>query len=291
VEAGAGSTNTFTVTAVADRVSLDAQRRGLASFTVSNTSDQQRRGRAQVVPLEGAEASWFTVVGDVARSFGPDATEQYPVQIAVPPTAPAGTRSFRLDGVSEDNPDEDTTAGPTVTFEVPAPEAAKKKKFPWWIVALVAVVLIGIAVAVVLITGGDDEPDKPKARPAAAFAGVWVNPDSTSDGIDRLAITVKEDTLTFAPSGCPNIKLGRVPRAIDRAFDRRPRPRCRFAAQPTQFKGEPVLVNVTVNFGDDVMQTRQLSLELAKPARDSLRVTETRQGDSFGYSLDKQKAP
>jgi hypothetical protein len=197
VEAGPG--NSFAVTAVAAGVSLDGERRGLASFTVSNTTDQPRRGRAQVVPLAGADATWFTVVGDAARPFQPGATEQFPVQIAVPPAAPGGTASFRLDAVAEDNPDEDTTSGPTVTFEVPGPKAAAKRKLPWWIAALVAVVLVGVVVTVLLVSGGDDSPKSATLPPREALIGNWVNDGAgTEKEIVRVQISADSgDILNY----------------------------------------------------------------------------------------------
>jgi hypothetical protein len=163
--------NTFSVTAVADRVSLDAQRKGLASFTITNTTDQPARGRGQVTVTPPAEAAWITVVGEASRPIPAGSTEQYPVQIAVAPTAPAGTYSFRLDAVNEANPDEDTTAGPTVTFEAPAAEAPVKRKFPWWIVILIAVVVVGAVIVVLLVSGGDDEGTLPAGN-------VIKNPDA-----------------------------------------------------------------------------------------------------------------
>jgi serine/threonine-protein kinase len=51
--------------------------------------------------------------------------------------------------VSEENPDEDFTEGPSVAFAVAAPPPPKKK-FPWWILAVVGGVLLLIIIAVVV---------------------------------------------------------------------------------------------------------------------------------------------
>ena len=62
--------------------------------------------------------------------------------------------------MAEENPDEDFTEGPSVSFEVAAEE--KKKGFPWWIVAVAAVVILGAIAAIVLATrGGGGAPAKP----------------------------------------------------------------------------------------------------------------------------------
>src|SRR5207253_9939754 len=66
---------------------------------------------------------------------------QVVVQLNVPPASPPGSYSFRLDAVSEVNPDEDFTEGPSVAFDVAAPPPAKKKKFPWWILIVVGAIV------------------------------------------------------------------------------------------------------------------------------------------------------
>jgi hypothetical protein len=304
--------NTFSVTAVATSVSLDPQRRALASFTVSNTSAQPTRGRGVVVPVQGADAGWFTVVGEAARAIGPGATEQYPVQIAVPPTAPAGTCSFRLDAVNENNPDEDTTAGPTVTFEVPAPEAAKKK-FPWWIVVLVAVVLIGAGVAVALIAGGGDDEKRPVAStpttgttdtqptvtepppppPEQAFDGVWKNPDTSSRGVDRMVIQVKDGQVRIEPDGCSKVVVEAIQNQSGQSFPASA-VECKFDAPTVPFTGEPIVAPVRVsarvnvsflNINVDVQVRFELSI--ASPQKDRLRVVENRGSETITYTLDK----
>ncbi len=81
-------------------------------------------------------------------------------QIAAPTGTKPGTYSVRCDAVAEENPDEDFTEGPSVSFEVAAEE--KKKGFPWWIVAVAAVVILGAIAAVVLLSrGGGGAPAKP----------------------------------------------------------------------------------------------------------------------------------
>jgi heat shock protein HslJ len=139
----------FAITTTANAVSLDAQRRSEASFTVSNTSGSPIRGRAQLTPDPPASAAWLTLMGESEQDFPTGGTEQYTVRIVVPADTPAGTYSFRLNMVGVENPDELFTQGPTVTFQVP--EQEPKKPFPFWIV----IVAIGaLALCCALGVGG-----------------------------------------------------------------------------------------------------------------------------------------
>jgi eukaryotic-like serine/threonine-protein kinase len=152
----------FTVTAAGQKVSLDKTGAAQASFTVTNTSPQDHRGRLLTRPRDPAKPEWFSVVGDAVRSFAPNAAEQVVAQLNVPPGSPPGSYSFRLDAVAEDDPDEDYTEGPSVAFEVAPPPAPGKKKFPWWILIVAAVVLLIVigVVAWLLLR------DRPKAIPS-----------------------------------------------------------------------------------------------------------------------------
>jgi hypothetical protein len=141
--------NPFAITAASNSVPLRDDRSGQAVFTVFNASGRPIRGRARVVAEDPNAEQWLSLVGDAERAFGIAGTEQFVVQIEAPATAPAGAMRFRLDMVDVENPDENYSRGPTVTFQVPeAP--APSKPFPWWIVAVVAgiIVLIGVAFVV-----------------------------------------------------------------------------------------------------------------------------------------------
>jgi hypothetical protein len=140
----------FTITVATNTIRLDTNRRGEASFTVFNAAGRPIRGRAQLVPQDAAVADWLTLQGAAERDFGIAEAHHFTARIAVPADAPAGSYPFRLDMVGVENPDEQYTQGPTVTFQAPEPEP--KKPFPWWIIAAAAgaVLLIGIILAVIL---------------------------------------------------------------------------------------------------------------------------------------------
>jgi len=159
----------FTVTATGQRVNLDAGGTAQAPFTVTSSSTETLRGRLLVRPSEPAKPEWFSVAGESTRDFAPDASEQVVIQLNIPPDTTPGSYSFRLDAVSEVDPDEDFTEGPSVAFEV-APPPQPKKKFPWWIAAAAGgvVLLIIIGVVVFLLVRGDDGR---RARPIATGTG------------------------------------------------------------------------------------------------------------------------
>jgi hypothetical protein len=159
----------FAVTAAGQRVNLDAAGSAQAPFTVTNTAAQTLKARLLARPSDPAKAQWLSIVGEASRDFAPNASEQVVVQLDVPPGTPPGSYAFRLDAVSEAEPDEDFTEGPSVAFEV-APPPQPKKKFPWWIAAVAGgvVLLIIIGVVVFLLVRGDGGRS---ARPIATGTG------------------------------------------------------------------------------------------------------------------------
>ncbi|HXJ92194.1 MAG TPA: PASTA domain-containing protein [Terriglobia bacterium] len=144
---------TFTVTAASEKVPLDAKGTGDIAFTVSNKSGRSVRGRVKVVPQAPAIKSWLALVGDVEQDFLPGRTQQVTVRVTVPPGSAEGTYAFRLDCVSVEQPDEDYTQGPTVSFPVAKPKE-KPKPFPWWIPVAAALLLGAVGVSVWLYERG-----------------------------------------------------------------------------------------------------------------------------------------
>jgi len=140
------SVPSFTITAAGTRVNLDSSGTARAQFTVTNTTPQSVRGRLLARPAAPASPDWFTIVGESVRDFGPNAAEQVVAQLDVPPGSPPGAYTFRLDAVSQVEPDEDFTEGPSVAFDVAQAPAPPKKKFPWWILIVVGVLLVVVII-------------------------------------------------------------------------------------------------------------------------------------------------
>lgn len=115
-----------------------------ASFTVRYVGDRTVEARAQPVALNGAKDDWLEVESPTTREMEPNQTQNFKVTVKAPPGTPAGEYAMRLDMVSVDNTDEEYDKGPTVSFSVgeskePEPEPSG---FPWWVVAVIAVVLV-----------------------------------------------------------------------------------------------------------------------------------------------------
>lgn len=134
----------FTVTAAHNKVKLDSSGAAHGTFTVTNTSAQTLKGRLLARAADPAAPEWFTVVGDSVRDFAPNAPAQIVVQLAVPQGSPPGSYSFRLDAVSQVDPDEDYTVGPSVAFEIKAPDKPKRPILPWALVVAGAVIVLVI---------------------------------------------------------------------------------------------------------------------------------------------------
>jgi hypothetical protein len=202
--------SSFAITTAVSSTPLDAGRSAQVSFTVSNTSGHPMRGRARVTGLNPVAAAWLTLTGQAEREFAASGTQQYAVRVAVPQDAPAGDYTFRLDMVGVNNPDEDLTQGPTVTFQVPQP-IEKKKPFPWWIVAVAAAVVIvaGIVLFLVLSPKSVQVPvvvgrPQPAAQQTLEAVGlnvgpiVTIAPDNASEGI---VLTQQPGAGTQVPRG------------------------------------------------------------------------------------------
>lgn len=143
----------FAITVAANQVRLGSERRGEAVFTVFNATGRTIRGRATLVALNPQAQPWLTLVGDAERDFAAAEAQQYAVQCGVPPSAPAGSYSVRLNMVGVEDPDEYFAEGPTITFEVPVVEATPRP-FPWWIVAAVVALVVVLGGAALLLRPG-----------------------------------------------------------------------------------------------------------------------------------------
>jgi hypothetical protein len=171
----------FDITAGSDAVRLDTKGQGDAAFTISNVSGRRVRGRAKVVPKDPSTAGWLSLAGDAERDFPAGGTHLFTAKVAVPPEGRPGTYPFRLDVISVDNPDEETTQGPTVAFTVAeAPPPAPKSHTTSLILAVILVLVVGGA-AIWLVRPRPGPPPPPVVA-AASFAGDW------STDLARLAL-------------------------------------------------------------------------------------------------------
>jgi hypothetical protein len=160
--------NPFAITAASNTVLLDRERRGEASFSVSNLTGRPLRVRARLSSDNAEVLKWLTLAGETERNFAIAATEQYTVNILAPAGAPPGSYTFRLDALNVENPDDEFTEGPAVSFTVPAPPPPPPP-FPWWILvaALVVLLLVGGGVGAYVVFFSATPTPGPTLTPTA----------------------------------------------------------------------------------------------------------------------------
>jgi|GEM_PF-3175985 len=124
-------------------------RHSAALFTVTYIGEEPVWATAQPLADDPQAQAWFSLKQPARRQYQPGDTAVYTVLMRVPPGALSGLYRFRL-GVSEEaNPDEHHASSPPVAFSVPYD--APRQNMAWlWL--LLAAVLIGVLVAVFLLT-------------------------------------------------------------------------------------------------------------------------------------------
>jgi hypothetical protein len=245
-------TNPFTITAATNSLRLDGKRQAETTFTVYNSSGRNTRGRASLAPQNPASASWITLVGEAERDFPIAGTQQYTVKIAPPPDAPAGNYPFRLDVLAVDNPDEDLAQGPSVTFEVPAPEPVGKK-FPWWIliVALVVLVVVGGVIAFFIF--------RPEQVDADKYNGIWLLDANQTSGLTRLDISNRDRVIDIE-------LIGRYEHVVDDSGkveiveETCQTTGCSWGKESIDYVKDPLEINLAYGANDDITHLILISI-------------------------------
>ena len=163
----------FAITTATNNLAITAGERRNVSFTVSNISQAAVRGRVAVVPQGETPAGWFALIGEAERDFVAAENEQFTYEIVVPPETPSGRHLFsaRIVNVDIDKIEEDFADSPVVALDVTA--VAKPKKFPWWIVAVIAAVVLLVVIAVTAFV---------LTRKPAVVASIAAVPDPVTAG-------------------------------------------------------------------------------------------------------------
>ena len=150
----------FSIVALTSSPPLDADRRGEASYEVTNISGSPIRGRARVVAEPPTKAAWLKLSGEEERDFTVGSKQTYTIKIGVDAAAAAGDYSFRLDMVGVENPDDLYSRGETISFHVPEPpdepEPEVRKGYPPTVIGAAIGGLSSATLAVILaaILGG-----------------------------------------------------------------------------------------------------------------------------------------
>jgi hypothetical protein len=165
----------FNVTTTDNDLKLKDSRQGVVALTVSNISGKAQDGRLALVALDPTQAAWLGVVGNATRTFPVGGAEQFAVQIAVPKDAAPGRYTYRPDVAAVANPDEDSTTGPVLAFEVPAVVVVVVpwwRKYLWPLVAAAVALLVLIGVLAYLLVFSVIVPDVVNQDVAAAQTAV-----------------------------------------------------------------------------------------------------------------------
>ncbi len=132
----------FDIVPLVPSVKPNAQGKAELTFSVSNKLNRPLRAKATPGAEGTTKAEWLSVVGSAEQDFAADGTQQVTVKFQAPAGTPPGSYGVHLLVATLNNPDEEYAKGPVVTVEVPKADVAPVKPFPWWILALVAGVLV-----------------------------------------------------------------------------------------------------------------------------------------------------
>jgi hypothetical protein len=177
----------FSITTATTDLRLDDSRKGQVAYTVTNTSHQNLRARGIIVVDGTTSKSWFSLAGGEG-DLPVDSTQQFDVQVAVPPEVAEGNYRFRLDVADVGSPDEYSAEGPWTNVVVPA-RPQVKRPVPWlW---------IGIAAAVVLLLAAGGIAAFILTRPSKGALQATTKPDFGTVKVGKPAV----GTVTVKNSG------------------------------------------------------------------------------------------
>ena len=135
------------ITQIADSVTCNETGHADILFNVSNISASALKVGAKIIADSPAQQSWFRLEGQLEKKLERDATDQFVVNVNAP-RATEGKYTVRLLVYSLDKPDEDYTKSEAVAVIVPPRQSTtdpevKKSKWLVWLLALLAIALIG----------------------------------------------------------------------------------------------------------------------------------------------------
>jgi beta-lactam-binding protein with PASTA domain len=141
---------TSIVTVIPASQMVKASGEGLAehAFSVSNITGAPLTVGLKVLVDPPAQEGWFIIGGAAERELAANETDQIVVKARLPAETAPGQYKLRLLVFSAERgrAEEDFTEGPSVAVDlaakISAPQAPPNGGFPWWIVAVAALVLV-----------------------------------------------------------------------------------------------------------------------------------------------------
>jgi len=139
--------------------------KGSAVFGVTNKTGEGLTARVSVQIQGDGKAEWYQVQGDPERLVAAGESQTVTVVAKIPAATPPGQHRIKLRAINVNDPDNDSTDSAAATVTIPAVvpvTPGTKKPFPWWILAVAAgvlVLVIGVIIAVVVMSGGSKAPN------------------------------------------------------------------------------------------------------------------------------------
>lgn len=141
----------FEVEPSPSRLIVDKEGKGRVHFRVRNASDHEVQMQAQIHPEKRAEASWFAVDGQAARTLAKGGAATVVVDVRVPPgTKPGDDYGVALELADASSPSMRPERGPGVTMDVNRPNEPHGRGFASTLVGAIVGGIVGFLVALVL---------------------------------------------------------------------------------------------------------------------------------------------
>jgi hypothetical protein len=148
----------WVVTTATERIPLDAQKRGEATFTVTNPNGHTDVAVFDVVPGDGADRAWFTV-DEPQRLVRGNTSVAYLLKVAVGAGAPPGGYTLQGRVYSADSaPEETSVLSGRVKLDIEPEPVPVRQRFPWWMVAAAGLLAIVLGVVGWMALAPDGAP-------------------------------------------------------------------------------------------------------------------------------------
>ncbi len=171
-----GMSTEWTVAAVADQVSLNAQNQGTMTFNVTNPGPGADTVTFDVQPGSGSQRSWYSVEKP-QRTVNPRQAVGFTVTVKAPRGTPAQRYDFTgLAYSSDTSPEESSRTSGRVFYEVVAGRKSANKLLPILLAAVVIVLVVAAVVTFLAWPSGSKAP----AAGATPSAKLTVEPQPSA---------------------------------------------------------------------------------------------------------------
>jgi hypothetical protein len=179
----------WVVTTATERVTLNDQRQGETTFTVTNPDTSPDRAVFEVVVGEGTNAGWFSVE-EPQRLIRGSASVSFLMKATVPADVPPG--EYAVQGrvySAESAPEESSALSNRVLLDVPPAPKPTRRPIPWWIPTVAALVVGALIAGGVALLRRDDPP--PPSTTVAVPNLANLTPEQIKATLTRVGLTPK----------------------------------------------------------------------------------------------------